>query len=84
MLHTPQLAESMDSGKVNCTPITANTAEDLLEHAWTQHLSRKQYNLVEEKSWFAITSSMEVCKRSAVDGNINSLKYQESLAVHYM
>ena len=60
----PQLAERMDSGKVAegwFFPIAANTEDGLLEPAWTQDSPRKQSSLVEEKSWFGVTSSMRVC-----------------------
>ena len=50
---------------LNCIPIAAYTAENLLEPAWTQASPRKQSSLVEEKSWFEDTSSMGVCERSA-------------------
>ncbi len=50
---------------LNCIPIVANTAEDLLEPAWTQDSHRKQSSSVEEKSWFGVTFSMGACERSA-------------------
>lgn len=40
------------------TPIAANIAEDQLEHVWTLGSHRKLSSLVEEKSWFRVTSNM--------------------------
>lgn len=70
---------------LNCIPIVANTAEDLLEPAWTQDSHRKQSSSVEEKSWFGVFIQYggvrEIC---TVVGNINSLRYQDILAAHYI
>lgn len=43
----------------NCILITAYTTEDLLENTHSQDSPRKHSSLVEEKSWFGVTSSME-------------------------
>ena len=50
---------------LNCIPIAAYTAENLLEPAWTQDSPGEQSSLVEEKSSFGVTSGMGVCERSS-------------------
>ena len=70
---------------LNYITVTANIAGDLLEPAWIRDSPRKQPSLVAEKSWSGVTSSMgcvrEICR---VEGNINSLKYQEVLSASYI
>ena len=68
---------------LNYITVAANIAGDLLEPAWIRDSPRKQSSLVAEKSWSGVTSSMDplVCR---VEGNINSLKYQEVLAASYI
>ena len=90
----PQPAKSMDAGKsgrrwisqrnllLNYITVTANIAGDLLEPAWIWDSPKKQSSLVAEKSW--VTSSMGVCEICKVEGNINSLKYQEVLVASYI
>ena len=94
----PQPAKRMDAGQVaverwisqmnlllNYITVAANIAGDLLEPTWSWDLPRKKSSLVVEKSWSGITFSMggvrEICR---VEGNINSLKYQEVLAASYI
>ena len=70
---------------LNYITVATNIAGDLLEPAWIRDSPRKQSSLVAEKSWSGVTSSMrvfrEICR---VEGNINSLKYQEVLATSYI
>ena len=69
---------------LNYITVAANIAGDLLEPAWIRDSPRKQSSLMAEKSWTGVTSSMGVCKICRVEGNINSLKYQEVLAASYI
>ena len=69
---------------LNYITVTTNIAEDLLEPAWIRDSPRKQSSLVAEKSSSGVTSSMGVCEICRVEGNINSLTYQEVLAASYI
>ena len=70
---------------LNYITVAANIAGDLLEPAWIRDSPRKQSSLVVEKSWSGVTiqygGMREICR---VEGNINSLKYQEVLAASYI
>ena len=69
---------------LNYITVTANIAGDLLEFAWIRDSPRKQSSFVEEKSWSGVTSNMGGVPVCRVEGNINSLKYQEVLAASYI
>ena len=69
---------------LNYITVAGNIAGDLLEPAWIRDSPRKQSRLVAEKSWSGVTSSMGVREICRMEGNINSLKYQEVLAASYI
>ena len=70
---------------LNYITVTANIAGDLLEPAWIWDSPRKQSSLVTEKimvwGYIQYGGVWEICR---VEGNINSLKYQEVLAAAYI
>lgn len=90
---SPQSAERMNIGKVakidfsdesssELHPIAANTAEGLLESAWTQDSHRQQSSLVVEKKKIVVWGFVrvgvcvwEICR-------VNNLEYQEILSAH--
>lgn len=71
--------------QLKCIPAITNTAEDLLELARPQVPPIKQLTLKEEKIMFwgyiQYGGVQEICKQ---DNNTSRLKYQESLAAHYI
>ena len=70
---------------LNYITVAANIARDLLEPAWIRDSPRKQSCLVAEKimvwGYIQYGGVGEICR---VEGNINSLKYQEVLAASYI
>ena len=65
--------------------VAANIAGNLLEPAWIRDSPRKQSSLVAKKimvwGYIQYGGVREICR---VEGNINSLKYQEVLAASYI